>query len=63
MWNDSLIEIELAPTFQRRVRVLAKRYRSIRKDIEPTIQQLRSGQLVGDRSSGMGDEIFKVLYH
>nr|WP_269544701.1 hypothetical protein [Dactylococcopsis salina] len=28
---------------------LAKRYRSIRKDLEPLIERLQAGKIVGDR--------------
>ena len=34
------IAIELTPRFQRDLRTLARRYRNIRKDIEPVIAQL-----------------------
>jgi mRNA-degrading endonuclease RelE of RelBE toxin-antitoxin system len=54
------IQIELTPRFQRDLRTLAKRYRNIRKDIGPVIQQLHSGELPGDRVPGMEYEIFKV---
>lgn len=54
------IQIEVTPRFQRDLRTLAKRYRNIRKDIGPVIEQLRSGELPGDRVPGMEYEIFKV---
>jgi len=54
------IQIELTPRFQRDLRTLAKRYRNIRKDIGPVIQQLQSGELPGDRIPRMEYEIFKV---
>ena len=54
------IQIELTPRFQRDLRTLAKRYRNIRKDIQPVIEQLQAGELPGSRIPGMEYEIFKV---
>jgi hypothetical protein len=33
MSEEKLIEVEVAPTFYRNIRTLAKKYRSIRSDI------------------------------
>lgn len=54
------IQIELTPRFQRDLRTLAKRYRNIRNDIQPVIEQLQAGELPGSRIPGMEYEIFKV---
>ncbi|MEG5172019.1 type II toxin-antitoxin system RelE/ParE family toxin [Microcoleus sp. B3-D7] len=54
------IQIEVTPRFQRDLRTLAKRYRNIRNDIQPVIEQLQAGELPGDRIAGMEYEIFKV---
>ncbi len=37
------IQIELTPRFQRDLRTLGKRYRNIRNDIQPVIEQLQAG--------------------
>lgn len=61
MQNDSsLIQIELTPRFQRDLRDLAKRYRQIRSDLQPLIEQLQAGELPGDRLSGVKYAVFKV---
>jgi len=54
------IQIEVTPRFQRDLRTLAKRYRNIRNDIGPVIEQLQAGELPGARIPGMEYEIFKV---
>jgi mRNA-degrading endonuclease RelE of RelBE toxin-antitoxin system len=54
------IAIELTPRFQGDLRTLGKRYRNIRNDIQPVIEQLQAGELPGDRIPGMEYEIFKV---
>jgi mRNA-degrading endonuclease RelE of RelBE toxin-antitoxin system len=54
------IRVELSETFVRRVRTLKKRYRNIRKDIEPVIQQLSMGEVLGDRISGVEAEVYKL---
>ncbi|WP_333318800.1 type II toxin-antitoxin system RelE/ParE family toxin [Microcoleus sp. D3_18a_C4] len=52
--------MEVTPRFQRDLRTLAKRYRNIRNDIQPVIEQLQAGELPGSRIPGMEYEIFKV---
>lgn len=60
MSNNSPIQIALTPRFQRDLRDLAKRYRSIRLDLQPLIEQLKSGETPGDRVTGIKYQIFKV---
>ena len=55
-----LIEIALTPRFQKDLRELAKRYRSIRSDIQPLIDQLQAGEIPGDRIAGIKYQVFKV---
>ncbi|ALB41996.1 MULTISPECIES: type II toxin-antitoxin system RelE/ParE family toxin [Nostocales] len=55
-----LIEIALTPRFQRDLRELAKRYRSIRSDVQPLIDQLQAGEIPGDRIAGIKYQVFKV---
>jgi mRNA-degrading endonuclease RelE of RelBE toxin-antitoxin system len=58
--KNSLIQIEISSTFKRNLRNLAKKYRSIRKDIQPVIEQLEQGEQPGDQISGVGYAVFKV---
>lgn len=46
--------------FKRNLRALAKKYRSIRSDIQPLIDQLNAGMLPGDQVPGISLTIFKV---
>ncbi|MGQ4648125.1 type II toxin-antitoxin system RelE/ParE family toxin [Lyngbya aestuarii] len=58
--EPSPIQIALTPRFKRDLRELAKRYRSIRSDIQPLIEQLQAGELPGDRITGVKYQVFKV---
>ncbi|PKL59523.1 MAG: addiction module antitoxin [Methanomicrobiales archaeon HGW-Methanomicrobiales-4] len=40
--------------------MLAKKYRNIRSDIQPAIEQLQEGMVIGDQISDIGLPIFKV---
>ncbi|MEZ2237411.1 MAG: type II toxin-antitoxin system RelE/ParE family toxin [Oscillatoriales cyanobacterium] len=60
MSEQPLIQVEAAPTFTKNLRNLAKKYRSIRDDIQPVIEQLERGELPGDQISGIGYDVFKV---
>ncbi|NJL80972.1 MAG: type II toxin-antitoxin system RelE/ParE family toxin [Richelia sp. SM2_1_7] len=60
MSEEPLTKVEAAQTFQRNLRTLVKKYRSIRNDVQPIIEQLEGGELPGDQISGIGYEVFKL---
>jgi mRNA-degrading endonuclease RelE of RelBE toxin-antitoxin system len=60
MSEQSFIQVEASPTFNRNLRSLAKKYRNIRNDIQPVIEQLERGELLGDKISGIRYEVFKL---
>jgi mRNA-degrading endonuclease RelE of RelBE toxin-antitoxin system len=54
-------DVEFTPEFKRNLRSLAKKYRHIRSDIQPVINQIREGDFIGDQIPKTGDYIvFKV---
>jgi mRNA-degrading endonuclease RelE of RelBE toxin-antitoxin system len=55
-----MVEISFTTPFLRRLKALNKRYRQIQTDIQPIIEQLQSGDFIGDRISGTNLIIFKV---
>ena len=60
MSEQPLIQVEVSPTFYRNLRALAKKYRSIRNDIQPVIEQLEKGELPGDQIPEVGYAVFKL---
>ncbi len=54
--------VEHTPEFKRNVRQLAKKYRRIRSDVQPVIDNLQKGETPGDQVPRTGEErvIFKV---
>jgi mRNA-degrading endonuclease YafQ of YafQ-DinJ toxin-antitoxin module len=48
------IRIEYASEFKRNLRILAKKYSHIRSDVQPLIDHLEAGKIVGDKVSGSG---------
>ncbi len=52
------ITIRFADDFEENLYALSKRYRSIRNDVHPVIEQLQAGNFIGDRISGMGADYF-----
>lgn len=54
------IQVRTTDRFESEVRQLGKRYRRIRIDIQPIIEQLESGELPGDPIPGMDSILFKV---
>ncbi len=53
--QQSVVRVDLTPEFQQSLRDLAKRYRSIRSDIQVVVQELQIGNFVGDRLTGIGE--------
>lgn len=54
------VQVEYTPEFKRSLRALAKKYRHIRSDVQPVIDQLRAGKVTGDQVSRTRYTIFKV---
>jgi hypothetical protein len=51
------ITIDLTPEFYRNLRDLEKLYRHIRAEIQTVIQDLEMGNFVGNRISGIGEDV------
>ncbi|MGL5078107.1 MAG: type II toxin-antitoxin system RelE family toxin [Waterburya sp.] len=58
--NSNNVEVNLTPQFRKDLKDLAKRYRSIRKDLQPLIQELQSGNTPGNHLQGLNYQVFKV---
>ncbi|WP_353932212.1 type II toxin-antitoxin system RelE/ParE family toxin [Okeanomitos corallinicola TIOX110] len=56
--NSDLINIDLTPEYKRNLKYLAKKYRNIRSDIQPLILELQQGNILGDRLTGFGLELY-----
>jgi len=54
------IQILFSDEFKTRLRTLIKRYRSIRTDLQPLLNELQSGNFIGDQIPGTGYTVFKV---
>ena len=60
MSETEAIEVQVSLPFLRRLKDLAKRYRQIQNDIQPVIDELRTGNFLGDRIKGTGYTVLKV---
>ncbi len=58
--SDHIFRIEYTSEFKRNLRTLAKKYRSIQWDIQPFINYVKSGQLIGNQVKGVGDIVYKA---
>jgi len=56
--NFSFRNIDLTPEYKRNLKDLAKKYRNIRSDTQPLIMALQKGDVLGDRFSGFGSDIY-----
>ena len=46
------MQAEFTPELKRNLRALFKKYRHIRSDVQPVIDQLQAGEVVGDQVPG-----------
>jgi mRNA-degrading endonuclease RelE of RelBE toxin-antitoxin system len=61
MLNDSpLVQIDLSPEYKQNLRTLSKRYRNIRSDTQDVFEQIQSGNFVGDRIAGLGENYIVI---
>lgn len=54
------VEIRFTIAFKRRLKALAKRFRSIQKDIQPILLEIQSGNFIGSQIKGTDFIVFKV---
>ncbi|KHD08143.1 addiction module antitoxin [Candidatus Thiomargarita nelsonii] len=54
------LEIIYTSELKRNLRQLAKKYRHIRSDIEPVIEKLQSGEILGDKIPRLEYILYKV---
>jgi mRNA-degrading endonuclease RelE of RelBE toxin-antitoxin system len=54
------VQVEFTPEFKRNLRALARKYQRIRSDVQPMIDQLRAGEVVGDQVPRTRYTVFKV---
>jgi mRNA-degrading endonuclease RelE of RelBE toxin-antitoxin system len=54
------VQVEYTPEFRRNLRALARRYRHIRSDVQPVIDQLRASEVIGDQVPRTHYTIFKI---
>jgi addiction module RelE/StbE family toxin len=60
MSEGESVSVQVTPPFLRRLKDLAKRYRQVKKDIQPVIDELQAGNFIGDQITGTGYTVLKV---
>ena len=57
---DGKIQVQFTAEFKSQLQNLAKRYRQIRGDLQPLLEQLQNGEVPGEQIAGTGYTVFKV---
>ena len=57
---EPAIQVQASVAFQKNLRILNKRYRSLRHEVALLIEQLQSGELPGDQIPNISCEVYKV---
>jgi len=52
------VEVRFTPEFKRNVRALAKKYRHIRSDLQPVLERLQVGEVLGAQIKGVRYAVF-----
>jgi mRNA-degrading endonuclease RelE of RelBE toxin-antitoxin system len=58
--QSNKINIEFTLEFKRNIKFLIKKYRSIKSDIQPIIEELQNGNIIGDQVKGLKAPIYKI---
>lgn len=58
--DQNKTEVRFTPEFRRNLRQLSKKFRRIRSDIQPVVEQLRSGEIIGEQVPRVGYRVYKV---
>ena len=58
--NAPQVQVLFGDEFKRRLKSLKKRYRRIRVDLQPLIDQIQAGETPGNQIAGTGYTVFKV---
>ncbi len=58
--ESSRVQVEFTSEFKRNLRTLSKKYRHIRSDIQPVLEQIQAGEFIGDQIPGTRYTVFKV---
>jgi mRNA-degrading endonuclease RelE of RelBE toxin-antitoxin system len=61
MTETPSIRVIATPDFQTQLRKLAKRYRKLRQDLQPLLDDLETGNCPGDQIPGTDYTVFKAL--
>jgi len=55
-----VVRVRFTPEFKRNLRALSKKYRHIRSDVQPVIDQIQAGEFIGDQIPRVKYTVFKV---
>ncbi len=56
---DPLVELKFSEEFKNKLHNLSKKYRNIRADLQPILDDLQAGIFEGDQISNVGYTVFK----
>ncbi|BAY16497.1 hypothetical protein NIES21_23260 [Anabaenopsis circularis NIES-21] len=56
MLSNEPVSIRFSDEFEQKLYRLSKRFRNIRSDVQPIIEELQQGNIVGDRIGSIGEE-------
>ena len=58
--SEQFIQVQVSQVFRQNLKTLVKKNPNVQKDVQPFIEQLEKGEILGDRIAGIGYEVFKL---
>jgi mRNA-degrading endonuclease RelE of RelBE toxin-antitoxin system len=58
--SEQFIQVQVSQVFRQKFKTLAKKNPNVQKDVQPFVEQLERGEILGDRIAGIGYEVFKL---
>lgn len=62
MQSEQMLNVSYTKEVKRNLKELSKKYRNIKTDIQPSIDELTKGNLIGDRIPNLGEKAPGVPY-
>lgn len=57
---EPLVELKFSEEFKNKLRDLSKKYRNIRADLQPILDELQAGNFQGDQIANVGYTVYKL---
>jgi len=58
--SEQFLQVQVSQVFRQNLKTLAKKNPNVQKDVQPFVERLERGEVLGDRIAGISYEVFKL---